>query len=194
VTWNRGGRTSPDSSSANFRRSSATGARIFRSRNISKKNGVPGIQGIDTRALTKKLRVRGAMNGFIPRRKFGAGSRQAREGIRFVGVDYVKESRTGRVPLGRKGRAKRELQAGRRQRTGQRTSTARAAAAADIPIVAFDYGMKYNILRRLRQHALPYKFCRPPVTAADALKHKPAGFFCPMAPATRRRSTTLCAK
>ena len=30
-----------------------------------KKNGVPGIQGIDTRALTKKLRVRGAMNGFI---------------------------------------------------------------------------------------------------------------------------------
>ena len=29
------------------------------------KNGVPGIQGLDTRALTKKLRVRGAMNGFI---------------------------------------------------------------------------------------------------------------------------------
>src|SRR6184192_35732 len=29
------------------------------------KNGIPGIQGIDTRALTKKLRVRGAMKGFI---------------------------------------------------------------------------------------------------------------------------------
>src|SRR6266566_3453798 len=28
-------------------------------------NGIPGIQGIDTRALTKKLRVRGALNGFI---------------------------------------------------------------------------------------------------------------------------------
>src|SRR5580698_6649819 len=28
-------------------------------------NGIPGIQGIDTRFLTKKLRVRGAMNGFI---------------------------------------------------------------------------------------------------------------------------------
>src|SRR5580704_2104117 len=28
-------------------------------------NGIPGIQGIDTRALTKKLRVRGAMKGFI---------------------------------------------------------------------------------------------------------------------------------
>src|SRR5438045_3456395 len=31
-------------------------------------NGVPGIQGIDTRALTKKLRVRGALNGFISTR------------------------------------------------------------------------------------------------------------------------------
>src|SRR6202522_1492451 len=29
------------------------------------KNNIPGIQGIDTRALTKKLRVRGALNGFI---------------------------------------------------------------------------------------------------------------------------------
>ena len=28
-------------------------------------NGVPAIQGLDTRALTKKLRVRGALNGFI---------------------------------------------------------------------------------------------------------------------------------
>src|SRR5215813_6959887 len=28
-------------------------------------NHIPGIQGIDTRALTRKLRVRGALNGFI---------------------------------------------------------------------------------------------------------------------------------
>src|SRR3974390_2061763 len=28
-------------------------------------NRIPGLQGIDTRALTRKLRVRGALNGFI---------------------------------------------------------------------------------------------------------------------------------
>src|SRR6266481_4827076 len=28
-------------------------------------NGIPGIQGIDTRALTKRLRVGGGLNGFI---------------------------------------------------------------------------------------------------------------------------------
>src|SRR5215472_15704041 len=33
-------------------------------------NGIPGIQGIDTRALTKKLRVRGALNGFISTENF----------------------------------------------------------------------------------------------------------------------------
>jgi carbamoyl-phosphate synthase small subunit len=59
-TWNRGGRTSPGSSSASCRRWSATGARIFRWRSIWSGTAFPGIQGIDTRALTKKLRVRGA--------------------------------------------------------------------------------------------------------------------------------------
>src|SRR5881394_2826217 len=32
------------------------------------KYSLPGIEGIDTRALTKKLRVRGAMNGFLSTR------------------------------------------------------------------------------------------------------------------------------
>jgi carbamoyl-phosphate synthase small subunit len=48
------------------------------------KNGIPGIQGIDTRALTKKLRVRGALNGLFPRKEFPRKKPwQAREGICF---------------------------------------------------------------------------------------------------------------
>ena len=42
------------------------------------KNGIPGIQGIDTRALTKKLRVRGAMNGFISTHDISAEEAVAR--------------------------------------------------------------------------------------------------------------------
>ena len=48
---------------------------------------------------------------------------------------------------------------------------------ADIPIVAFDYGMKYNILRRLRQHGFATQVLPATASAADALKHKPAGIF-----------------
>jgi len=48
---------------------------------------------------------------------------------------------------------------------------------ADIPIVAFDYGMKYNILRRLRQHGFATQVLPATTTAAEALRHKPAGIF-----------------
>src|ERR1700722_18235268 len=55
-------------------------------------NGIPGIQGIDTRALTKKLRMRGALNGFISTEKISAAEAVKRAGeFVFVGVDYVKE-------------------------------------------------------------------------------------------------------
>src|SRR5687767_8612045 len=54
---------------------------------------LPGIQGIDTRALTKKLRVGGAMKGFISTREISDADavRRAREWSGIVGVDYVKE-------------------------------------------------------------------------------------------------------
>src|SRR5687767_6903965 len=57
------------------------------------KNGIPGLQGIDTRALTKKLRVGGAMKGFISTEgvdETEAVSR-AKNWQGLVGIDYVKE-------------------------------------------------------------------------------------------------------
>src|SRR5439155_4919118 len=56
-------------------------------------NGIPGIEGIDTRALTKKLRVRGALNGLISTE--GLSESDALERTKawpgLEGVDYVKE-------------------------------------------------------------------------------------------------------
>jgi len=52
-----------------------------------------------------------------------------------------------------------------------------ALPPADLPIVAFDYGMKYNILRRLRQHGFRVRVLPATASAADALRHKPAGIF-----------------
>jgi carbamoyl-phosphate synthase small subunit len=48
---------------------------------------------------------------------------------------------------------------------------------ADIPIVAYDYGMKYNILRRLRQHGFKVRVLPATAPASEALKHQPAGIF-----------------
>src|SRR6202044_3003677 len=57
------------------------------------KNGIPGIQGIDTRALTKKLRVRGALNGFITTEDISEAEAVAMaKGWPGLGaVDYVKQ-------------------------------------------------------------------------------------------------------
>ena len=46
-----------------------------------------------------------------------------------------------------------------------------------FPIVAYDFGMKYNILRRLRQHGFRVQVVPATTEAADALRHKPAGVF-----------------
>src|SRR5213594_118073 len=56
-------------------------------------NQIPGIQGIDTRALTRKLRVRGALNGFISTEDIPAEEalKRAKEWPGLAGVDYVKE-------------------------------------------------------------------------------------------------------
>jgi carbamoyl-phosphate synthase small subunit len=52
-----------------------------------------------------------------------------------------------------------------------------ALPSADIPIVAYDYGMKYNILRRLRQQGFKVQVVPATTPAAEALQYRPAGIF-----------------
>src|SRR5450755_1409390 len=142
-------------------------------------NGIPGIQGIDTRALTKKLRVRGALNGFISTEEMSEAEaiKRAREFV-FAGVDYVKEV-THRQAF--RWDEKDEQSAAFDLVRGNVNVDARnhrkPLPPADIPIVAFDYGMKYNILRRLRQHGFATQVLPATATATEVLAHKPAGIF-----------------
>jgi carbamoyl-phosphate synthase small subunit len=143
-------------------------------------NGIPGLQGIDTRALTKKLRVRGALNGFISTEDISDAEalRRAKEWPGLIGVDYVKEV-THQEPF--LWDQKDEQSASFELLHGNSEANPRKVRAplppADIPIVAYDYGMKYNILRRLRQHGFSVQVLPATASAAEALKHKPAGIF-----------------
>ena len=139
-------------------------------------NGVPGIEGIDTRLLTKKLRVRGALNGFISTED--VSSEEAREKAAnwpgLEGVDYVKEvthkesfkwddhgidSHAFTLPNGNGKAALPDL------------------PAAEIPIVAYDFGIKYNILRCLRQTGFDVTVVPATATAEEAMENNPAGIF-----------------
>jgi len=146
-----------------------------------KQHGIPGIQGIDTRALTKKLRVRGALNGFICTQPItdDKALAESRNWPGLIGVDYVKEV-THKAAFAWDEQdaqsANFKLAFG-----PQQTADARALhdplGPADIPIVAYDFGIKYNILRRLRQHGFRVQVVPATTPAAEALRYKPAGIF-----------------
>jgi len=144
------------------------------------RNDLPGLQGIDTRALTKKLRVRGALNGFISTEGVSDAEaiQHAKEWPGLAGVDYVKEV-THKESF--RWDEKDEQSASFKLACGSDRANARQQRdplpSADIPIVAYDFGMKYNILRRLRQHGFKTQVVPATTTAAEALKHKPAGIF-----------------
>ena len=144
------------------------------------KNGLPGIQGIDTRALTKKLRVRGALNGFIS--TLGTDEAEARAQAKnwpgLAGVDYVKEvTHKQAFQWDEKDEQSASFQLTRGAEKTSPRDLRKPLPPADIPIVAFDFGMKYNILRRLRQHGFRTQVLPATATAAEALAHKPAGIF-----------------
>ncbi len=140
-------------------------------------NGIPGLQGIDTRALTKKLRVRGALNGFIafPAVPEAEAVARARNWPGLAGVDYVKEVTHKESFLwDEDDQRSAAFELARGSHNFQKPSP---LPPADIPIVAFDFGMKYNILRRLRQHGFRVRVVPATATAAEALAYKPAGIF-----------------
>lgn len=144
------------------------------------RNGIPGIQGLDTRALTKKLRVRGALNGFISTEGTSEAEavQRAKEWPGLAGVDYVKEvthKESFRWDVADEQSGSFKLAVG--NETANARHLRQPLPPADIPIVAYDFGMKYNILRRLRQQGFRIQVVPATTSAAEAMKHKPAGIF-----------------
>ncbi len=143
-------------------------------------NGIPGIQGVDTRALTKKLRVRGALKGFISTE--GVPETEAVERARswpgLIGVDYVKEvTHKEAFVWDTQDQQSASFNLVRGNAAVDARQVRDPLPPADIPIVAYDFGMKYNILRRLRQQGFRVQVVPATTPAAEALKHNPAGIF-----------------
>jgi carbamoyl-phosphate synthase small subunit len=141
------------------------------------KNGIPAIQGIDTRALTKKIRVRGALKGFLSTEDISPDEAVARA-KNWPGLgatDYVKIVTHQKAFLW----DEKDAESGsfHLPRGPHNPAADSALPPADIPIVAYDYGMKYNILRRLRQHGFKVQVVPATTTATEALQYKPAGIF-----------------
>ncbi len=137
---------------------------------------VVGIEGIDTRALVRHLRTHGAQEAVISSTDLNPESlvRKAKASPGLVGRDLVKEVTCreaydwdfGDWELGRGHvRASRE-------------------AMRDAPfVVALDYGIKLNILRRLVATGFRVKVMPAASTAVEILANNPDGIFLSNGPA-----------
>jgi carbamoyl-phosphate synthase small subunit len=134
---------------------------------------VPGVQGIDTRALTRHLRTRGAMKACLTTEKMSAEEAvtKAIDGKGVIGMDYVREVTTPII-----------FQWDPDDELSRQWSLAAADEAPRLPpvrhrIVAFDYGMKRNILRLLRQRGFGVTVVPATTTADQVLALDPDGIF-----------------
>ncbi|MBM3835501.1 MAG: glutamine-hydrolyzing carbamoyl-phosphate synthase small subunit [Verrucomicrobia bacterium] len=148
--------------------------------NYLEKHGIPGLEGIDTRALTKKLRLRGAMNGFISTADVSEAEavERAKNWPGLAGKDYVCEVTHPKPFLwDEDDQQSANFNLIRGTAAADSRQVRDPLPAADIPIVAYDFGMKYNILRRLRQQGFKVQVVPATTPASEALQYKPAGIF-----------------
>ena len=135
-----------------------------------KVNGRIGLAGVDTRALTRRIRERGAPNAVIAYREDGEFDIDelvalAREWPGLEGTDLAKPVSTLQTYQWSEGLWK--LGAG----------YAPAASDGGKRVVAIDYGLKRNILRNLIDAGADVTVVPATASFDDIIAHEPAGLF-----------------
>ena len=133
-----------------------------------KREGIVAIAGIDTRKLTRLLQQKGAQNGCIM-----AGDkvdetealRQARAFPGLKGMDLAKVVTTPKRYEWTHGSWELE------------TNADTTPAAGDVHVVAYDFGIKRNILRILVDHGCRVTVVPAQTSAQDVLALNPDGIF-----------------
>jgi carbamoyl-phosphate synthase small subunit len=132
--------------------------------------GVLGIEGVDTRALTRRLRVAGAMRGVVSSTGEDPDTLvdKARAAPSMVGRDLVREVTRERATDWAEGFLA----------FGSPLQCERAPLSRErIPIVAVDYGVKRNILRNLVNAGFDVTVVPGTATTGEVLDRNPAGVF-----------------
>jgi carbamoyl-phosphate synthase small subunit len=130
-------------------------------------HGVLGLEGIDTRALVRRLRVRGAMTGVLSTTDLDGASlvHKARTRPGIVGRDLVREVVPDKPFPWAEGY------------TSRFASNQIPGRPAGPHVVALDYGMKWNILRCLVQVGCKVTVVPGTATAEQILAYRPDGIF-----------------
>jgi carbamoyl-phosphate synthase small subunit len=131
-------------------------------------NGVPVISGIDTRALVRHLRSRGVMRGVISATATDSNElvERARRSPSMTGLDLATRVSTATAYAWTKP-----------AEPCSPSDLEHAAAESRFYVVAYDFGIKHNILRRLVSTGCKVTVVPAGTTAEDTLALKPDGVF-----------------
>jgi len=118
-----------------------------------KENDILGIEGVDTRALTKHIRLKGSMKAVLSTTDLDDKSlvKKAKASKGLDGLDLVKEVKNEKIiNWNDEGKYK---------------------------VVVLDCGVKFNILRRLSEHSCKVVVVPPDTSAEKILEEKPDGIL-----------------
>jgi carbamoyl-phosphate synthase small subunit len=145
---------------------------------------IPGLTGIDTRSLTLRLRTQGSLRGVMTSEKISdAAAVDLAKKWSYLERDFVKEVTCPAPydwdPEDKLSRKWTLIQGKRAPGAPPLTGEDYFAPLPPVRhrIVAFDFGLKRNILRRLRQHGFSVRVVPATTTADEALAGNPDGIF-----------------
>jgi len=118
-------------------------------------SGIPGIYGVDTRAITRRLRSAGVMMAMITSTKTPAEALEAiKKAPNYGEIDFVSQVSTEKPYVWKNGNADPQHH-----------------------VVALDCGLKYNILRLLAKHGCRVTVVPCKTSAEEILNLKPDGIL-----------------
>jgi carbamoyl-phosphate synthase small subunit len=137
-----------------------------------KKNRVPGIEGVDTRALTKHIRTAGAMRAALSSRITNPDDLvdRARQWPGLLGQDMVRRVTCKKAYPWRPG----DLPGFSWER---RMPIDRRGQKVPRRVIAMDFGIKFNILRILQAHGCTVTVVPGRTSAQEILSQNPDGVF-----------------
>ena len=144
-------------------------------------NGIVGIHGIDTRSLVRYLRDHGSQEGIISTLSDDSDElvAKAKASPGLVGKDLVRNVSCAEAYDWNQGMWK--LAGGYKQREPAKSVSRRKAkgtfAAPAFSVVAYDYGIKYNILRNLAEAGCGVRVVPAATPAEEVLALSPDGIF-----------------
>ena len=141
---------------------------------------VVGIYGIDTRSLTRKLRSSGAMNGAISTEILDPAELllKVQAAPDMAGLNLVQEVTTDRTyEWTEVTEAQWEFSPRTPESTPESTPGVTPEFTPEFTVVALDFGIKRNILKRLASYGCRVVVVPADTSAEDILKHHPDGIF-----------------